>query len=184
MRIEHLERHPPQPLRLSNCAVQHKTNTEAGSHIRRAHLRRHVQHRRRRQDIHILQIPKARYQSIRKAETHTLVIRDISQQTEWQDSKSWAFFATRNAPAARIRCRTLFGDGTLEFCVDHAHWTHEAIAFPNHGLKEAWFYRAVAQRCSDFSNDIIETGFGVDKQVRTPKLRHNVLAGNKLLSSR
>jgi hypothetical protein len=67
--------------------------------------------------------------------------------------------------------------------INHPNWADKSVPFTYRGLKEARFGRVIAQSRSDFSHDVVDVWFGIDKKIGAPKFRHNVPARNQLFSA-
>src|SRR6185312_823130 len=66
--------------------------------------------------------------------------------------------------------------------VNHPHWTNKSVAFANYSFKKARLGGVIAQRCADFTNDVVEISFGIDKKARAPELFDDLFARNHLVT--
>ena len=84
MSVKHFQRNTQLPFGFPNGAVDHEADTQARGNVRSRRFRRYIQYRRSRQNVHTLQISKARNKCIGKPKAKALIIGNSPHEKQWQ----------------------------------------------------------------------------------------------------
>src|SRR5216684_2143564 len=126
--VKHFHREAPYALGHLNGAVDDKTDTKAGSGLRRCCLDRHIHHRGNWENVHARQIAQARDQCVRKSQAYAMVIGSLPEKNQGQDGQRRALVP----PADLVWADRKIGWRITR--INHTHRSDESVPFAYHGL--------------------------------------------------
>jgi hypothetical protein len=163
--------------------MEDEADAETRGGFRRGRAGRETHHGGERENVGAGEIAKAGDEGIGKTEADAVVVGGLSEKEKGQDGERRAL-----APAAGLR-----GGGGTDGPVrdfgrrvsgaDDADRADEAVALADDSFEETRVGGVVAESGTDFADDVVDVGLGVDEKLRAPQFGDDFFAGDELVAA-